>query len=172
MRLDTCYAVAAGLGSVDLIRGADFQSRHLLLALRAGEPYRVARALAFESAWTAARHGAAEGERAAKIAERADELARKVGHPHAIGLAIWCRGVGAYLSGNWRQAAELCERASEVLRDSCTGVTWELTIANRYRLSSLLHMGELAEVSRRVPGCFPPRLNREICSERWICARV
>jgi serine/threonine protein kinase/tetratricopeptide (TPR) repeat protein len=151
VRLDTCYTVAAGLGSVDLIRGADFQSRQLLLALRAGEPYRVARALAFEAAWTAARHGAAEGERAAQIALRAEELARKVGHPHAIGLAIWSRGVGAYLSGNWRKAAELCERAAEVLRDSCTGVTWELTIANRYRLSSLLHLGEIAEVSRQVP---------------------
>jgi serine/threonine protein kinase/tetratricopeptide (TPR) repeat protein len=160
VRLDTCYAVAAGLGSVDLIRGADFQSRQLLLALRAGEPYRVARALAFEAAWIAARHGTAEGGRAAQAAKRAAELAQKVGHPHAIGLAIWARGVGAYLSGHWRQAAELCERASEVLRDSCTGVTWELTIASRYRLSSLLHLGEVAEVSRRVPGLLAAALEQ------------
>ena len=53
VRIDTCWAVAAGLGAVDLIRGADFQSRHLLLALRAGEPFRVARAMAFEAAQTA-----------------------------------------------------------------------------------------------------------------------
>jgi serine/threonine protein kinase/tetratricopeptide (TPR) repeat protein len=151
VRIDTCFAVAAGLGAVDLIRGADFQSRQLLLALRAGEPYRVARALAFEAAWTAARGGAAGVERAAQITRRAEELAQKVGHPHAIALSVWARGVGAYLSGNWQQAAELCERAAEVLRDRCTGVTWELTIANRYKLSALLHMGELAEVSRRVP---------------------
>jgi serine/threonine protein kinase/tetratricopeptide (TPR) repeat protein len=148
VRLDTCFAVAAGLGSVDLIRGADFQSRHLLLALQAGEPYRVSRALAFEAAWAAARGG---GERATQIARRAEALSQKVGHPHAIGLSVWARGVSAYLTGNWRQAAELCERASEVLRDNCTGVMWELTIANRYRLSALLHLGELAEVSRRVP---------------------
>jgi len=44
-RIDICWTVAAGLGVVDLIRGADFQSRHLLLALRAGEIYRVARAM-------------------------------------------------------------------------------------------------------------------------------
>jgi serine/threonine protein kinase len=159
VRLDTCYAVAAGLGAVDLIRGADFQSRHLLLALQAGEPYRVARAMAFEAAWTAARGGAAL-ERAAQIARQAEGLAQKVGHPHAIALAVWARGVGAYLAGTWRKATELCEVATEVLRDRCTGVTWELTVANRYKLSSLLYLGELAEVSRRVPALLSTALEQ------------
>src|SRR6266446_897395 len=81
VRLDTCFAVAAGLGWVDLIRGADFQSRHLLLALRAGEPYRVARAMAFEAAYFASR-GAPARKRALQIAHRAEELAQRVGHPH------------------------------------------------------------------------------------------
>ena len=150
VRIDTCWAVAAGLGAVDLIRGADFQSRHLLLSLRAGEPFRVARAMAFEAAQTASRGGATR-ERAAQVARWAEELSQKVGHPQAIGLSIWASGVSAYLVGNWQKAAELCERAAEVLRDRCTGVTWELTIAQRFMLSALLYLGELAEVSRRVP---------------------
>jgi serine/threonine protein kinase/tetratricopeptide (TPR) repeat protein len=159
VRIDTCWAVAAGLGAVDLIRGADFQSRHLLLALRAGEPYRVARAMAFEAAWTAARGGAAR-ERAAQIARRAEELSQKVGHPHAIGLSLWASGVVPYLEGNWRKAAELCERATDVLRDRCTGVTWELTIANRYKLNALLYMGEISEVTRRVPALLSSALEQ------------
>jgi serine/threonine protein kinase len=149
-RIDTCWAAAAGLGMVDLIRGADFQSRHLLLALRAGEPYRVARALAFEAAQTASR-GTRSRKRALQIAEKAEELAQRVGNPHAIGLAIWARGLTAYLVGHWKNAAELCERAAEVLRDKCTGVAWESTIAHRFMLSALLYLGEVAEVSRRVP---------------------
>src|SRR6185436_7986417 len=44
IRIDPCWSVAMGLGFVDTLRGADFQARHLLLATRAGEPYRVARA--------------------------------------------------------------------------------------------------------------------------------
>jgi serine/threonine protein kinase/tetratricopeptide (TPR) repeat protein len=159
VRLDTCFAVAAGLGAVDLIRGADFQSRHLLLALKAGEPFRVARALAFEAAWTAARGGAG-GERAMQIAGQAEELAQRVGHPHAIGLSVWARGVDAYLGGRWKKAADLCEQASEVLRDRCTGVAWELTIANRYKLSALLHMGQLVEVTRRVPALLSAALEQ------------
>ena len=149
-RIDICWTVAAGLGVVDLIRGADFQSRHLLLALRSGEIYRVARAMAFEVAQTAAR-GGAKREQARKLADRTERLAQRAANPHAIGLAIWARGLSSYLVGDWKKAAELCERAAEVLRDQCTGVTWELTIAHRFMLSSLMFLGEMVEVSRRVP---------------------
>ncbi len=149
-RIDICWSVAAGLGVVDLIRGAEFQSRHLLLALRAGEAYRVARAMAFETVQTATRGGPAI-TRARELADRTEELARQSGNPHAIGLAIWARGLSAYLIGHWREAAELCERSAEVLRDQCRGATWELTVANRFMLTSLMFLGEITEVARRVP---------------------
>jgi len=149
-RIDICWTVAAGLGVVDLIRGADFQSRHLLLALRSGEIYRVARAMAFEVAQTAA-HGGAKREQALELADRTERLAQRAANPHAIGLAIWARGLSSYLVGDWKKSAELCERAAEVLRDQCTGVTWELTIAHRFMLSSLMFLGEMVEVSHRVP---------------------
>jgi eukaryotic-like serine/threonine-protein kinase len=159
MRIDICGAVAAGLGAVDLIRGADFQCRYLLLALRAGESYRVARAMAFEAAQTATR-GAKTRKRAVQIAQRGEELAQRVGHPHAIGLSIWASGVAAYLVGHWKNAASLCERAAEVLRDRCTGVMWELTIAHRFMLSAMLYMGEVGEVSRRVPALLAAALDQ------------
>src|SRR5262249_9212902 len=41
-RIDVCWSIGNGLGGVDIVRGAAFQARHLLLALRAGEPYRIA----------------------------------------------------------------------------------------------------------------------------------
>jgi serine/threonine protein kinase len=150
LRIDICWAIAAGLGLVDLIRGADFQSRHLLLALRAGEPYRISRAMSFEAAQTAAAGGRAR-KRSRSIAQRAEALAQKVGHPHAIGLSLWASGVAAYLVGHWKSAAELCEQSAEVLRDRCTGVAWELSIAQKFVLGALLYLGELGDVSRRVP---------------------
>jgi len=158
-RIDLCWAVSAGLGVVDLIRGADFQCRHLLLALRAGDPFRVARAMAMEAAQTASRGGPTR-KRALQIAQRAEELAHRVGHPHAIGLSIWASAVGAYMVGHWKKAAELCEQAAEVLRDQCTGVTWELTIANRFMLNALINLGRIAEVSRRVPALLAAALEQ------------
>jgi serine/threonine protein kinase/tetratricopeptide (TPR) repeat protein len=149
-RIDLCAAVAAGLGTVDLIRAADYQCRHLLLALKAGEPYRVARAMAFEAA-QAAVPGRKGRKLAQSIAQRAETLATRVGDQHAIALSLWASGVAAYCVGHWKKSAELCERSAEILRERCTGVTWELTIAHRFLLGSFLLLGELGEITRRVP---------------------
>jgi serine/threonine protein kinase/tetratricopeptide (TPR) repeat protein/energy-coupling factor transporter ATP-binding protein EcfA2 len=151
LRIDICWAVAAGLGVVDLIRGADFQSLHLLLALRAGEVSRVARAMAFEVSHAAARGGGAAQDRVRELIEKTETLAARAGNPHAKGLAMWARGLSSYLMGQWQQSADYCERAAEILRDQCTGATWELTIANRFMLTSLLYLGDMVEISRRVP---------------------
>ena len=151
LRIDICWAVAAGLGVVDLIRGADFQSLHLLLALRAGEISRVARAMAFEVSHAAARGGGAAQGHVEELLVKTEALAARANNAHAKGLAIWARGLSSYLMGRWRDAADNCERAAEILRDQCTGATWELTIANRFMLTSLLYLGEMVEISRRVP---------------------
>jgi serine/threonine protein kinase len=159
LRIDICWAGAAGLGAVDLVRGADFQAQHLLLALRAGEPYRISRAISFEAVQSAAAGGPSE-KRAAQIGQMAAALAQKVGHPHAIALSIWSNGVASYLVGHWKQAALSCERAAEMLRDRCTGVTWELTIAHRFMLSALMYLGEVGEISRRVSGLLTAALEQ------------
>jgi len=151
LRIDICWAVAAGLGVVDLIRGADFQSLHLLLALRAGEVSRVARAMAFEVSQAAARGGGAAQDRVKLLIEKTETLAARAGNPHSKAMAIWARGLSSYLMGEWQQAADYLERAAEILRNQCTGATWELTIANRFMLVSMLYMGEMVEISRRVP---------------------
>ena len=151
MRIDACWSVAMGLGIVDNIRGADFQGRHLLLALDAGEPYRIARALGMEVAYATVPGDRRARERSRMLGEMAQALAERVNHPQALGLVCLTRGTAAHLQGNWRTALELLERGEKILRERCTGVGWELAATHLYTLLSLYYLGELGELARRLP---------------------
>ena len=150
MRIDICWSVAAGLGIVDPIRGSDFQARQLLLALRAGEPYRVARALALEVAYNALGGGPTR-RRTEKLWNMTASLAKRIDHPHTLGLATFAAGLATYLQGRWKEGQELCDRAEVILRERCTGVSWELANIRFYSLRSLVCMGRFDELSARLP---------------------
>jgi eukaryotic-like serine/threonine-protein kinase len=149
LRIDTCWSVTTGLSMVDNIRAAEFNTRHLRLALEAGDPYRLARAVALEAIFAAS--GDTGSPYAAACAARAASLARESGHPHAEGLSALAAGALALLAGEWKQASLECARALVVLRDQCTGATWEINNAESFSLGSLLSLGEIGEVSRRLP---------------------
>jgi hypothetical protein len=150
LRIDTCWSVAVGLSQVDMLRGADFQARHLLLALRAGEPYRLARALGLEVAYLAM-GGNRSRRRTERVSQTARALAERVGNPHALGLQIVTAGTAAWMDGRWMEARELCERAETTLRERCTGVVWEIMSAQLFHLAALFFLGEVKELKHRLP---------------------
>jgi serine/threonine protein kinase len=150
LRIDTCWAVGVGLAMLDMVRGADFQSRHLVLALRSGEPYRVARALAMEAAYVSF-GGSRSRQRTDRLVRASRALAERVNHPYAIGLATLTAGNAAWLDGRWREARAQCERAEQILRERCTGVDWEILIAQVFGFSSMFFLGEVAALSQRLP---------------------
>ncbi len=49
------------------------------------------------------------------------------------------------------EGADASEEALAILRDQCVGVTWELNIAQNLVIWALMYLGELGELSRRVP---------------------
>jgi eukaryotic-like serine/threonine-protein kinase len=149
-RLDSCWSAAAGLGMVDTIRGADFQTRHLLLALKAGEPYRIARALAMEAGFVSI-GGVAAAARAAKLVDAATALAHQVGHPHAIGLADMTAGIAKVQLGQWAQGRVLLSRADGIFRERCTGVSWELATTEAFHLVALFYLGSFARLRAAAP---------------------
>jgi len=149
LRLDTCWSATTGLLLVDMISAFTFSARHLLIALDAGEPYRLSRAMAIESAARGASPGGRRLSR--KLVQLSKELAKDVGHPHAIGLSRMAEGLMAMGIGEWKKALTLAEEALAILRDQCVGVTWELNMAQNLVIWALMYLGELGELSRRLP---------------------
>jgi tRNA A-37 threonylcarbamoyl transferase component Bud32/tetratricopeptide (TPR) repeat protein len=150
IQIDLCWAGAVGLTAVIPILGADLQTRGLLLALRAGECYRIARAVAMEASHVSTAGGRGRG-RVIELIGMAETLAQRVDNPHAKAMTIYARALAKHFLGEWKTACEWFERAEEMLRNHCTGVFWELNVVHWLWLNSLVRRGELNEVRRRWP---------------------
>jgi hypothetical protein len=163
---------------VDVVSASDFSARHLLMALDAGEPYRIARAMAIEAA---VRGASPTGRRLSeRLSQQSRALALTVGNPHAIAVSMLADGIRAITAGEWRKALTLSEQAMTILRDQCAGLTWELTIAQNIVIWALMYLGELREVSRQVPALVAGARSRgnlylatELCTRAnyvWLAA--
>jgi serine/threonine protein kinase len=151
-RIDLCGIAALGLSMFDPLRSLEFSSRYVLLALKAGDPYRVGLALAGEA--TQISHSSRQANRATaqELLRRADEIADRVQNPHSRAFAIVMRGVVAHFNGDWRQVVELSEKGAAILRSDCHGVQWELNTASTFALIGRFVQGEWAENRRVLPG--------------------
>jgi eukaryotic-like serine/threonine-protein kinase len=150
MRLDACTTAANMLGVIDTIRGAEFQSRNIHLALDAGEPSRVAVALTMEAAFSAA-GGARTSARTAKILTAARTIADRIDIPYVQARVIATDGLSAFLEGRWMTAWEQCNRAETIFREQCTGVNWERGAMQLFSLNALSYLGRIKELVERAP---------------------
>jgi serine/threonine protein kinase len=147
-RIDLCWSAVAGLSMIEPTRGADFQARGLLLALRAGEPFRIARALAMEAGHRSTA-GVSSRSRVASLLERAEALANRIDSPQARGIVKFVRGASDVLLGSWRSALRSLDEAERIFRNYCSGVAWERNTTHNFALWTLLQMGELSELRDR-----------------------
>jgi tetratricopeptide (TPR) repeat protein len=164
--IDIHRSVAVGISIVDVIRGADYQTRSLLLALAAGEPLRIALSLGWEAVHVACQ-GRPAWRRTERLVAAAGGLAQRLGHPHALGMASLSSGAAEFLIGRYDRALELLNTAEAIFRDRCTGVIWELDTARIFCLWSLFYLGRLAELGIRCQEIFNEARDR---GDRYMLA--
>jgi hypothetical protein len=149
-RVDASWAASVGLGMVDTIRGAQFQALNLLYALRAGEPRRVARALAMEMAFSSSGGGRTR-RRTSRLQRRCREMVDALEDPYTSGLFAVYEGMIASFEGRWGESLSASARGEAILREGCTGATWELDSAQLYQLHALANGGHWRELAARAP---------------------
>jgi hypothetical protein len=145
MRIDTCYTIAEGMALVNNIQASAFQALHLLLALRAGEPSRLARALAWEAAFAASTGAAA---RAARLLRQAERLADRPGPRTTLGLCRAIAAVAALHRGDFVHAEPLAIEAETILTEQPGLSAWALIIARMYHVGGLVDEGKIRELCR------------------------
>jgi hypothetical protein len=135
---------------VDTIRAAEFHARHLLLTLRLGEPYRIARELCVEAGYHAL-SGERQQGRVEWLLATASRLAEKCGNPHGMAMVAFLTGMAAFLAGRWAKAYKTMDEAETLLRETCSGVAWELATARLMGAASSYFLGEIKKLSERLP---------------------
>lgn len=147
-KIDVCWSASLGLALVDSVRGAGFQTQSLLLSLDAGEPYRISRALSCEAAFRST-DGGENQARVDDLLDRAEAIAARAGHPHALALAAFTAGISRYCVGRFRESADALDRADVIFRERCTAVQWERGSVASFLTCDLWLLGDLREFTRR-----------------------
>ncbi len=142
LRVDACWSIGKGLGFIDPVRAATFSARGLRLALRLGDPQRLARAEAYFALMGVNERAPAVAARAEATIAAARRVAQEVDDPHLIGLTAVLSGVAAMNNGRWRASLAELEAGTEVLRVRCVGVTWERGVAQAMNMHALLMLGD------------------------------
>ncbi|HET6585413.1 MAG TPA: hypothetical protein VFG69_18270, partial [Nannocystaceae bacterium] len=148
-RLEACWTASRGLIYTDALVGATFHARHLALALRCGEPSRIARALALEGHFVAALGGERTHARGRALVERAQAIADEADSDYARGMVAQCSGHVALAIGDWRTCFEELERAIAIFRERCTGVAHEVAICRAHGAICLQYLGRIDELRTR-----------------------
>ncbi len=138
LRLDVLAVASTGLSAVDTIRGSDFQTRQLLLALDTGHRPHIARALGLESTFLESQGRPA---RAQVMRDRARAISDPETNPYLKALLQGSESVSHYMQGD-AAAAMTALLASESAIRLVPGTPWELASIKLFVIFNLRNIGE------------------------------
>lgn len=146
-RLDTCWAASRGLTYTDGLVGVVFHARHLRLALRCGEPVRLARAFGAEAHLLSSLKPVRKFARAQELLDEAEELVEQADSNLGRGMLHSHRGHVSLMVGNWPDAVSNLDRAAKVLREHTQGTFDEIGYCQAHSALCLQFMGRIRELA-------------------------
>jgi len=144
-KIDVCWTASVALGMCDTPAGALFQARHLLEALRTGEPHHVSHALGIEAVYRSLAGPRARDD-VDRITERARDMADSVDDPLTVAWAHGAYALTRYQLGWWRRACEAAETSLAQMRGKA-GMWFERATVEMYRLWALYWLGRFRELT-------------------------
>jgi eukaryotic-like serine/threonine-protein kinase len=148
LRVDVCN-VSTALSFGNTILGAHFQARHLWLALRVGDPFRVAIGLCREAIFNSI-EGTTKEKRARALQTKAKTLTQGLDSSLIQGYHYLVEGHSNYMFGRWTVCSDALQMAEKILTERCSGVTWELNSLRFFWGNSLVFQGRWRELGERL----------------------
>ncbi len=171
VRCDTLWSLARALAVTQPILASLFSWRSLRMALKIGEPTRVAGMLLGTGAQMSML-GTKQIRRAEQHIERALVPVHKLGAPRLLAVEAMCRGIVAFNAGRWRESAERCTTAEGIFTEQCQGAWNNVATTRQHLLMALVYLGRLDEVAGRVERYLrDARLRRDLYTEGNVRSR-
>jgi tetratricopeptide (TPR) repeat protein len=142
LELEVLKVAAHSLAMIDAIRGMDFQTRHLRMALRTGHRDHIARALLIESMFHST---GSKQQRAQRYIDRAIEIGADPKDAYVRAMNLGARGACAYFGGEIVTATTYLDDCVDALR-AAPGNNWERSTARLFLLFSLRLIGDYVTI--------------------------
>jgi hypothetical protein len=134
----------------DGILGSYFAASFLLLALRNGDPMRIAMAAAGELVSSAAA-GARGFEKSKRLRPLVEALADDTGDIDVRAAVRTMSGVMYWFAGDWKRTSDYCQEALQLFRESSTALGWDRSTASIFWLSGLCLRGDWLRLGEQLP---------------------
>jgi hypothetical protein len=146
-RIELCSSLTIGLSLTRPIYGLCMQTQHLMLALRCGDPFLVARARVFETVCIAATRSE-ETRRERALAESAAALAAAFPARVVRAVIVGADAVRWFLHGCWSRARSTAEVALAIYPNNRAGYRTNVQL---FWFWSMLFLGRISEATRTFP---------------------
>jgi eukaryotic-like serine/threonine-protein kinase len=157
VKVDILSSIARGLALTDHIRGADFNARFLLAALRLGEPRRILSALTMEANFAAT--SGPESSHIRRTLAACERIQERLNDTLAGIYMESARSYVSFMCGHWGASLRSAETAFGLWSDH-GGTSWERCMMNIQVNWSMFYLGELAEMTRRMPAMLQDARDR------------
>jgi hypothetical protein len=147
--IDVCQTASHTLAPVDFVRAAEYHSRALLLALRAGEPHRVALVLGREAMELAAR-SSRFGLRSDKIMAMAQELTDRLDDAGLQAEQAAFNGTRALFLGRWQEAAKDFSRVLRMRMPGNPEYAWLFSLMSGLYFAGMPYTGEIRQMREQL----------------------
>ena len=148
-RIDVCWSVSLTLPYADPLAAGVSHARHVLLALRSGDPVRAARALAMEASYVAS-SGFSAWPRAERVLAEAQAAADQSGDAYAQAIVLGLHGIASCAAVRFEEAIGILREAVVRFRAQVPGSAFEVTTSYFFLFVAQAYSGRYGELRPRL----------------------
>jgi eukaryotic-like serine/threonine-protein kinase len=146
LRIDIAWNAAKALSLFDTISGASILAKALRLALKCGEPRRIATLLAWEATLLVCSRFRFEIRQGEEMLKLAHQVASQTNDPYCAGMIELAESASGMCTGDSERGVQHAVAADEIFRNQCTGVAWERDSSQMFHTWSLMWRGLYTEL--------------------------